>query len=301
MIRPLGQLAHLPDEVAGNPFHRLILQFSRAKAGSFEELFTAEAWLLRYAWLGLIVLCALVAPPLEDYPLAGTLVRLLTLVYPAFFIWSLTRLAGVELMQLMLEGQWTPELLATPLSSRSFMDGFVAPVWIVLRQYLLISVFSLALNTLETHVVAFGPNNELYLGDMVRSGVLGQIVFFSAIGWIVFLYLGRLLTEVRLRSGLLKGLITLFLMSGGLIFLAFYGVIFYRYPNQMLDTPVLAGLAALTAALFAGAAWFNRLLKANFRRYFEGHLDLDPLIFDDTDPRATAWEKIEPPMNADEH
>src|SRR5262245_197056 len=136
----LGQLTHLPHEIAENPFYRLLVRFSRYKAGSFERLFQIESLLLRYALLGLIVLIALVWPPLEEVDYISTLVRFCTLVYPLFFIWSLTRLAGVELMQLVLEGQWTADLLATPMRNRELTIGFATPLWLTVRQYSLITL-----------------------------------------------------------------------------------------------------------------------------------------------------------------
>lgn len=292
---PLGQLTHLPAVIADNPFHRMIVKFSRYKTGSFEILFTIESRLLRHAWLGLILLFALVLPPLEeaDYGIA-TVVRLSTLVYPLFFIWSLTRISGVELMQLVLEGHWTTELLASPLSNRDLMRGFVDPVRLVIRQYLLISIFSLTLYGLETNVIVVDDSGEFYLQDLIRSTLFNYGLFASTIAWIVFVYMARLLAEVRLRNGLIKGLATIALLSMGVLIFAGYCLLFFRYPAQIGSRAVLAGVAGLIVALGGGAWVIDRLLAHHFRHYLSGQLDIDLMIFDETDPRASAWHRFVP-------
>ena len=171
----LGQLTHLPEEMAANPFHPLLARFSRLKAGSFELLFQIESWLVRYSWLGLVVLAALVWMPLEEIDVVSTCVRLATLLYPCLFIWSLTRLSGVELMQLMLEGQWTADLLATPLDNRALTVGFASPIWITIRQYFLISLFSLVLYGLESYVIVYQESTGRWLG----IDVLARLMLFN--------------------------------------------------------------------------------------------------------------------------
>ncbi len=287
---PLGQLTHLPHRLALNPFWPLMVRFARLKGGSFETLFSMEKYLLRYSWLGLLLLFALVLPKFEEIDYLSTLVRLATLVYPCLFIWSLTRLAGVELMQLLLEARWTGEVLASPLNNRELSDGFAMPVWLIARQYFLISLFSLALYTLETNVIVYDVEDEvLLLGETIEYGLFYWGVFFSSIAWIIFLYIGRLWIEVRLRSGLLKGLSTLFLLLCGITLLAAYLSLVIRWPGQMTDPVVLVGLGSLTIGLTAAALGLHLLLRRNFRRYLQGQLDLDPLIYDQVDPRATAW------------
>jgi hypothetical protein len=292
---PLGQLTHLPDQVAANPFHPLVVKFSRYKTGSFEILFTLETHLLKYSWIGLLALCALVLPPLEEVDVVSTLVRVLTILYPCFFIWSLTRLAGVELLQLMIEGRWTGELLASPLTDRDLTVGLITPLWVIVRQYLLISIFSLALYGLETTAIVVDPQDGLLLDNLIRSTAFYYCLFFSSVTWTVFVYLGRLFAEVRLRNGLLKGLATLFLLCGGCLILAGYCLLFFRYPLHMTDTPVLMALTFLIMGLIAGAAWMHRKLARNFRRYLRGQLDLDVLIYDRADPHVTAWEPLGEP------
>jgi len=244
----LGQLTHLPESIAANPFHRPIVKFSRYKTGSFELLFAIETFLLRYSWAGLLLLLLLVLPPLEEVDVVSTLVRLATMVYPALFVWSLTRISGVELMQLVLEGRWTAELLAAPLSDRDLTLGFVTPVWLVVRQYLLISVFSLILNSLETHVIV-RIDDHLYLDELYNSMAIDLSLFFNVVAWIVFVYLARLLLETRLRNGLLKGLFTLLLFGGGVGLFAGYCVLFFRYPALLSSRGVLAGIDLLSAGL----------------------------------------------------
>lgn len=286
----LGQLKHLPPSLAASPFHPLIAKFSRYKTGSFEALFTAEAFLLRYSWLGLIILMALVLPPLEEVDVLSTIIRLSTLLYPALFIWSLTRISGVELMQLMLEGRWIAEILASPQKNRDLTLGFVTPIWLVVRQYFLITLFSLALYDLETHVIV-RIEGHIYWDDILRALLVNVIFFFSAVSWIVFIYMSRLLLEVRLRNGLLKGLFTLALiLSGAALFIA-YGILFFFYPEHLDDPRVLAFFGILMAAMAAASLLFHWLLRQNFRYWLAGQLDLDPLIYDVIDPHASAWEK----------
>lgn len=288
---PMGQLTSLPSSLAKNPFHRLIVKFSRSKTGSFEALFTIEPFLLRYSWLSLFLLFALVLPPLEEIDFLSSFIRALTLVYPAFFIWSLTRISGVELMQLILEGHWTAEILASPINDRDLTEGFISPLWIVIRQYLLISVFSLVLNNLETQVVVVEAN-RIYMEDLIRSTLLSLALFSNVVAWIVFIYLGRLLAEVRLRNGLLKGLASLALLSGGGVLLAAYLVLIFRYPTHLTSTPMLAAMAALTVVLLVASWRFYSLLARNFRKYLFNQLDIDPLIYDASDPHVSAWEVI---------
>ena len=293
---PLGQLNHLPPSVASNPFYQLQTKFSRLKAGSFETLFTLESWLVRYAWLGLMVLFALVLPPFEEVDYLSTLIRMLTLVYPFFLIWSITRLAGVELMQLIIEGRWTGELLAAPVGSRDYAAGLVQPVWLVIRQYGLMTIFSLTLYALETQVVARDTAGELLYGDLVRVALFNLGLIFSTVAWILFLYIHRLWAEVRLRSGLIKGLFTLFMLLGGGAVFAGYLALFLRYPNHLTDTSVLLLLGGLTAVLSLISAISYRRLATHFRRYLAGQLDVDPLIFDIEDPQASGWESVAMPQ-----
>jgi len=285
---PLGQLTCLPPSLATNPFHRLIVKFSRYKTGSFEILFTIESYLLRFSWLGLLLLFALVLPPLEEVDYVSTLVRLSTLIYPCFFIWSLTRISGVELMQLVLEGHWTGELMASTLTNRDLTNGFITPPLVVVRQYVLISIFSLILYGLETHVIVI-DEGHWYVEDFVRTTLFNFDLFFSAIAWTLFVYLGRLYTEVRLRNGLIKGLATLALLLSGLTLIVGYNLLFWRYPERITHTSVLGLLALLTLALIGASAWLYGRLSRHFRPYLFGQLDLDPLIFDESDPHATAW------------
>jgi hypothetical protein len=291
---PLGQLTHLPDEMAANPFHPLLARFSRLKAGSWEPLFQAEAWLVRWSWLTLLALMGLVAARLEEVDVVSTVVRLATLVYPCFFIWSLTRLAGVELMQLVLEGQWTADLLATPLTDRELTVGFASPIWLTVRQYFLITFFSLTLYGLETGIFVHDTTTgEWLLDDLVRHTLFQYGMFFSGAGWIVFLYMARLFGEVRLRNGLLKGLTTMLLLMGGVALLAVFMLLFTIYSYRMTDTRVLVGLLAIAAGLMLSAAWLYRLLARGFRRYLTGQLDIDVLIYDVVDPQASGWERME--------
>lgn len=290
---PLGQLRHLPRSIAENPFHPLIVRFSRFKLGSYEALFSIEERLVRYSWLGLFVLFALVLPPFEEIPVVSNLVRIATMVYPCFFIWSLTRLGGVELMQLILEGRWTAEVLTLPLTNRQFTHGFVTPIWIVFRQYLLISVFSLGLYSLETETIVYDEETGWLLDNLYPSLAFNFALLFSTIGWTMFTYLARLFVEVRLRNGLLKGLATLALFLGvGAMFMT-YLLLFIWFPRYIVDPWVLGALGAAAAALFAGCILIHLRLRNRFRRYLEGQLDLDMLIFDEHDPRATAWAQVE--------
>ena len=211
----LGQLTSLPPSLDRNPFMRPLVKFSRYKTGSFEWLFTLETFLVRYAWVSLIVMCALVWFPLEEKELLDDLVRLSTLVYPCLFIWSLTRISGVELMQLALEGHWTSEILASPISDRDLTHGFITPILLILRQYVLISLCSIALYGLETSVIVFDRStHDPILDDLWRNLWISYALFINTIAWIVFVYLVRLFAEVRLRSGLIKGLATLGLILG---------------------------------------------------------------------------------------
>ena len=287
----LGQLTHLPEEMAFSPFHPLLARFSRLKAGSWEGLFQAESLLLRYSWLGLLALIGLVWLPLEEVDYVSTAVRLTTLVYPCFFIWSLTRLAGVELMQMILEGQWTADLLATSLDNRELTVGFSSPIWLTVRQYFLITLFSLTLYGLETHVVVYDEATQSwFFGDLARDTIFDYGLFYTGAAWIVFLYMARLYTEVRLRNGLLKGLSTLALLLGGVMLAAVFVLLFTLYSDHMTETRVLAGLGVTVAALIGGAAGLHWRLARSFRRCLVGQLDIDVLIFDAIDPHASAWE-----------
>jgi hypothetical protein len=291
----LGQLTYLPEEMAANPFHPLLARFSRLKAGSWERLFQVESLLVRFSWAGLLVLIVLVWLPLEEVDYVSTVVRLATLLYPCFFIWSLTRLSGVELMQLVLEGQWTADLLATPLGNRELTVGFASPIWLTVRQYFLITLFSLTLYGLETQVVVYDETSGHWLVDnLVRNTLFNYGVFFSSAGWIVFLYVARLFVEVRLRNGLLKGLVTLALLLGGVALLAVFLLLFTVYIDWMTDTRVLVALMGIAVGLLVGAAWLHWRLARRFRRYLMGQLDIDVLIFDAVDPQASAWEKLTP-------
>jgi hypothetical protein len=288
----LGQLTHLPEEIAANPFSPLLVRFSRLKAGSWERLFLIEAVLVRWSWLALLLLLGLVYLPLEEVDYVSTLVRLATLIYPCFFIWSLTRLSGVELMQLVLEGQWTADLLATPMSERELTVGLASPIWITVRQYFLITFFSLVLYGLETGVFVQDPSTGEWLVDeLIRNTIFHCEIFFCGAAWILFLYTARLFSEVRLRNGLLKGLLTLALLMGGVVLLVVFGLLFTIYSYRMTDDRVLGGLAAIAAGLTIGAAWLHRLLSRNFRRYLAGQLDIDFLIYDVADPQASGWER----------
>ncbi len=212
----LGQLQRLPPELASNPFYPLLVKFSRLKMGSLEWLFTVEGFLLRYAWIALFALFALALPPLEEVDLLSTLVRLTTLIYPCFCIWSLTRLSGVELMQCMIEGHWLADLLAVPIDNDDLIHGFATPLWIITRQYALMSIFSLVLYALETHVVVV--EGQFFVWELARPLILYLGVFFSAVAWIVCIYMARLTIEARVRGGLLKGIATLcFLLTGMLV------------------------------------------------------------------------------------
>jgi hypothetical protein len=284
MILSLGQPTTLPDHLAANPFYRLIVKFSRYKTGSLEILFAIEAALLRYTWVGLFAMFALVLPNLEEITGAAPLVRLATIVYPSFFIWSITRIAGVELLQLILEGHWTYEVLTTPLDNRDLKHGFITPVWIIVRRYGLISFFSLALYCLETSVFVLDENGRLILNDFIARVWFTEVFFFGAVAWIVFVYLARLFGEARLRNGLLKGLSTVALIVG-------YCLLLIRYPHAIADGRVLWGLTALSALLLAASVGLHRLLSRSFRRYLHGQLGIDLLIFDNVDLHATAWNE----------
>ncbi|MEN6624645.1 MAG: hypothetical protein ABFD69_00300 [Candidatus Sumerlaeia bacterium] len=293
---PLGQLTSLPRPLAVNPFYPLMVRFARVKMGSAETLFTLENWLLRYSWAAFFILCVMVWLPLEEIDYVSTAVRLLTLLYPFFFIWSLTRLAGVELMQLLLEAHWTSEVLASPLTDRDLTNGFVMPVWVVVRQYCLMAFFSLILYTLEQHVFV-KIDDEWIVGDLARNAVFYEALFFSTIAWLVFLYISRLWIEVRLRSGLLKGLSTLaLLIAGSVLFLGYLGL-FFIWQKHVTSTPVLVGFAVLAAVLIAAALGLNMKLGRHFRSYLLGQLDIDPLVYDQIDPRATAWTTHAPSSN----
>lgn len=290
-MSPLGQLTCLPKPLAANPFYPLMVRFARIKAGSFEAFFTIERWLVRYSWLSLLVLCVLVYEPLEMVDYVSTAIRLLTLVYPFFFIWSLTRLGGIELMQLVLEAHWTSEVLASPLTNRNLTDGFVLPLWLVVRQYFLMTFFSLILYALEAHVIERAGDGTWLYEDCLRYTIFYEVMFFSTIAWLVFLYLGRLWIEVRLRSGLLKGLSVLgLLLIGSAMFLAYLGL-FFLWSDRLTHTATLVTLGALTLAFSLAALWFNVKLARHFREYLLGQLDIDPLVYDQIDPRATAWNE----------
>lgn len=283
----MGQLTHLPPSLARNPFHPLLMKFSRYKFGSYEELFTLERWLLRYSWAALLLLFALVLPPLEQYWGISTVVRLSTLVYPCFLLWSLTRLAGVELMQLLLEGHWTPETLALPLDNRAWMDGFVTPVWVVLRQYFLITVFSLALYGLETRV--FTVDRHFYWSDYLQYAGFIIVMFFNAVAWIVFMYLARLYTEIRIRNGLIKGLATLLLFCGGGVIFCGYLGLFLHFAFWLASRRVIFGIGLIDLGLLAFSWFTHGKLLAHFRDYLASQLDIDILIYDDLDAHASAW------------
>lgn len=287
----MGQLTHLPENLAANPFHRLLVKFSRYKTGSFEFLFSMEAFLLRYSWLGLMILLGLVIPPLEEVDYLSTAIRVLTLFYPAMFMWSLTRISGVEMIQLMIEGRWTDEILASPLESHDLMHGFVTPIWIVVRQYGLISFFSLVLYELEVHVIV-RINGRLYLEDLFQSGIVDFSLFFSAVTWIIFIYLARLLIEVRLRNGLIKGLFTVTLITIGVVLFILYSILLFMYPAMLLDWRVLLSVNAMSALFLAVAVYSHLRLRRYFRRYLCGQLDIDFLIFDRNDPHASAWQAL---------
>jgi hypothetical protein len=293
----LGQLTHLPAEMAANPFHPLFARFSRLKAGSYEALFRVEALLVRYSWLGVAILAALVWMPLEQVDYVSTVVRLSTLIYPCFFIWSLTRLSGVELLQLMLEGQWTADLLATPMGDRELTVGLASPIWLTLRQYFLSSLLSIVLYGLETQPVVYDPIGHAWLVDaLIRNTLFNIGLFFSTVAWIVFLYVARLWVEARLRNGLLKGLATMALLAGGALFMVVIVLLFTRYAGHRNDAVVIAGLCLVAVGLFGCAAATHRLLARNFRRYLAGQLEIDLLINDAGagDPSAGAWEEIRP-------
>lgn len=283
---PLGQLTYLPKPLAANPFYPLMVRFARIKMGSIELLFTIESRLVRYSWLSLLILFALVLPRFEEVDYLSTAIRMLTLVYPFFFIWSLTRLGGIELMQLVLEAHWTSEVLASPVTNRDLSNGFVLPLWLVVRQYFLMTFFSLILYAFEA--VVFLPG--LY-EDLVRYAIFLEVMFFSTIAWLVFLYIGRLWIEVRLRSGLLKGLSVLgLLLIGSAMFLSYLGL-FILWPNRLTATPTLIALGAVTLFFSLASIWFNVKLNRHFRAYLLGQLDIDPLVYDQIDPRATAWNQ----------
>lgn len=288
----MGQLTYLPQHLADNPFHPLLVKFSRVKMGSWESLFNAERYLLRYSWLGLLALFALVLPNLEEVDYLSTAIRLATLLYPCFFIWSLTRLAGVELMQLVLEGHWTGEVLATPVTNRDLLDGFVSPIWLTVRQYLLISFFSLVLYGLERNVILVVDDEILY-GDCLRHTIFYIESFMIAVAWIIFIYLARLLAEVRLRNGLIKGLSTVALFGVGCALIFGYCLFFFRYSRHMTDTVILIAMGAIIVSLMALSIAIHACLARRFRQYLAGQLDIDLLIYDDTDPHATAWTKVE--------
>lgn len=293
----LGQLTHLPAWVADNPFHPFFTQFSRYKAASFEVLFTIEAVLLRYSWLGLILLCGLVLAPLEEVPGVATAVRLATLLYPCFFIWSLTRLAGVELLQLVLDGHWTPELLATPMSNRAYAHGFILPVALVVRQYLLISIFSLFLYGFEEkgHLIDFNEVEDVWeYGGFLRPTLFNFGLFFGSVAWTIFVYLGRMYAEIRLRNGLLKGLATVGLFFMGTLMFAGYCALFMFFPRMAMQTPTLVALGLLTGVLVVCSLLFYVRLRQRFRHYLNGQLDLDVLIYDQLDPHTSAWEQVAP-------
>lgn len=288
-MSPLGQLTALPKPLAANPFYPLMVRFARIKMGSIEVLFTIESRLVRYSWLSLLILFALVLPRFEEVDYLSTAIRMLTLVYPFFFIWSLTRLSGIELMQLLLEAHWTAEVLASPVTNRDLMNGFVLPLWLVVRQYFLITFFSLILYALEADVIVRASDGTWFYEDCLRHAIFYEVMFFSTIAWLVFLYVGRLWIEVRLRSGLLKGLSVLgLLMIGSAMFLAYLGL-FFLWKNRLTATPTLIAIGALTLAFALASAWFNAKLGRHFRPYLLGQLDIDPLIYDQIDPRATAW------------
>ncbi|MCL5270379.1 MAG: hypothetical protein M1457_07495 [bacterium] len=289
-----AQTPPLRDDPAENPFHGLIDKFSRYKTGSFELLFTIEAVLLRYSGLALLLMFAMVLPRFEEVDYLSTFVRLSTMVYPCFFVWSLTRISGVELMQLVLEGHWTGEVLASTLSNRALKQGFVTPLWTTVRHYALISVFSLALYGMEAHVIIREEGLfRLSIEQIARYTLFYYALFFSVIAWIIFVYMGRLYGEVRLRNGLLKGLATLGLLLGGLALFIGYCVLFYAYGDWITRGRVIAGLAGLTVVFLAAAGWYDWKLTRNFRRYLGGQLGIDLLIHDELDPYGTTWRVID--------
>ena len=51
--------------------------------------------------------------------------------------------------------------------------------------------------------------------DLAGYVYLYCIVFINAISCIIFVYLGRLFTEIRFRNSQIKGLITMFIFIGG--------------------------------------------------------------------------------------
>lgn len=289
----LGQLTSLPSYLDDNPFYRLLVKFSRYKTGSFEWLFTAERYMVRYAWAALILMCILTLPHLEEVDVVADIVRLSTLVYPCLFIWSLTRLSGVELIQLVLEGHWTSEVLASPVTNRDLTHGFITPILLILRQYVLISVFSLAFYCVESSVVV-KSGDQWILDDLWRTLWVSFAVFFNTIAWIVFVYMARLFAEVRLRNGLLKGLASMALLLGGLALLVFYIVLFVRYPHQITHSFVVGCILSMIGFLVACSAWICWKVTRHFRRYLRGQLGIDLLIYDDIEPYATAWCKLPP-------
>ena len=293
-MSPLGQLRHLPRGLSESPCYPLMVRFARFKVGSFELLFTIERHLLRWSWVALLAMFALVLPTFEEVDGLSTLVRLSTLIYPCLFLWSLTRLAGVELLQLALEARWTGELLASPLSDRDLAEGFIAPIWIVVRQYFLISLFSLVLYGLETGVYVVDDGRLLGIDEMVRKTLFTIVLFFNTIAWIIFLYVSRLWIEIRLRNGLLKGLATLALLLAGAGIFTAYLLLMMRWPWRMTDTLTLVLFGVFTAALAGAAVALHLVLRRRFRRYLCGQVDLDPLIQDQIDPRASAWSEVEP-------
>ena len=287
----LGQLTTLPQYLEINPFYRLIVKFSRYKYGSFESFFIIERFLVRHARLNILLLFALVLPPLEEIYLVGTVVRLSTLVYPLFFIWSLTRISGVELMQLVLEGHWLSQLLSTPLTNRDYYNGFIAPIRVIIRQYLLITIFSLALYGLETHVIVI-DEGHVYYEDLLRHVLFYYALFFNVIAWIIFVYLFRMFTEVRLRNGLLKGLMTLLLMAGGGVLFIGYCVLFFRHHDLIDDLKVIVGITGLSGMFALGCLVIYFKFARLFRHYLRGQLDIDLLIYDDIDPNGTRWAEL---------
>lgn len=290
-MSPLGQLTYLPKPLAVNPFYPLMVRFARIKAGSLEILFTIESRLVRYSWLSLLILFALVMPRFEEIDYVSTAIRMLTLVYPFFFIWSLTRLGGIELMQLLLEAHWTSEVLASPVTNRDLSNGFVLPLWLVVRQYFLITFFSLILYALEADVIVRAKDGMWLYEDFLRHAIFYEIMFFSTIAWLVFLYIGRLWIEVRLRSGLLKGLSVLgMLLIGSAMFLAYLGL-FFLWSKRLTQTPTLVAIGTLTLIFSLASILFNIKLDRYFRDYLLGQVDIDPLVYDQIDPRATAWNE----------
>ena len=283
----LGQLQRLPPELASNPFYPLLVKFSRLKMGSLEWLFTVEGFLLRHAWVALFILFALVLPPLEEVDLLSTLVRLTTLIYPCFFIWSLTRLSGVELIQCMIEGQWLADLLAAPIDNDDLIHGFATPLWIIIRQYALMSVFSLVLYALETRVVVV--EGQFFVWELARPLILYLGVFFSAVAWIACVYMARLTIEARVRGGLLKGIATLCFLLTGMLILASYGGVFIFHPTQLSRPPMLIVPSLLTALLALVALWLYSLLRRNFRGYLAAQLEFKWTIADHAGP--SPWKE----------